>query len=64
MAGRLPAEVVHDEAEAGLLQVGSHPAAHGAQPDESHDHAVLRHFLTLLWFPGFRRQRNTALPQL
>jgi hypothetical protein len=46
MARRLPGEVVDDELVAGLLQVGSHAAAHGAQPDESH-HLVLGHRFTV-----------------
>jgi hypothetical protein len=46
MARRLPVQIVDDELVAGLLQVGSHPAAHGAQPDESH-HLVLGHLFTV-----------------
>jgi hypothetical protein len=35
MTGRLPLQVVDDQPEASLLQVGGHAAAHDAQPDES-----------------------------
>ena len=47
MAGRLPVHVVNDQLEAGLLHVGGHPATHGAQPNESHYHVVLRHPITI-----------------
>src|SRR5712691_7921365 len=43
MARRLPVQVVDDQLEAGLLQVGRHAAAHGAQPHETHHHVVLGH---------------------
>jgi hypothetical protein len=46
VAGRLPLQVVDDQPEAGLLQVGGHAAPHHAQPDESHHRFVIRHLVT------------------
>ena len=39
-AGGLAVQVVHHELVAGLLQVGRHMGAHGAQPDESDLHGA------------------------
>ena len=47
MAGSLPVQVVDNQLEAGPLHIGSHTAAHGAQPDESHHHVVLGHRFTV-----------------
>jgi hypothetical protein len=40
MARRLPVQIMDDKPEAGLLQVGGHAAAHGANPDEAYHNAV------------------------
>src|SRR5262249_61150417 len=57
MAGRLPVQVVGGQVEAGLLNVGGHPAAHGAQPDEPHRHVILGHPITVAAISDFRSAR-------
>src|SRR5260221_9110922 len=39
--GELAAQVAHHEPVAGLLQIGRHAGAHGAEPDETDRHCVL-----------------------
>src|SRR5207244_12730084 len=51
---RLPVQVVDDQLETGPLHIGSHAAAHGAQPDESHHHVVVGHRFTVTPISDFR----------
>ena len=42
----LTVQIVHDQPEAGLLQVGRHTAAHGAKSDKSYQHGLFGHRFT------------------
>src|SRR5262245_15161625 len=45
---RVLADVVHDELVAGLLKIGRHTGAHGAQSDESHLHGGFLRVIVLI----------------
>src|ERR1700692_1097331 len=64
MACGLAMQVVDHEFEARLLQVGGHPAAHGAETDETDRHVVFGHGNTLAVRESNMRAAAGQRPQL